>query len=204
MPDQPTNAILLIVNFDYLNEARMTYRDRTDLFVGVVDDAAHVPAIASAIDNAFANSEHETRTQSEGDLIATQLQRIVDLDFIVRGIIAAVFFALLLATGALLMQSVRERAPELAVLKTLGYTDRLVMSLILAEAVTFCLFSAGIGLALASLLLPMAQRQIGITSMPWVVIAAGAAFAVILALVGGSVPAWRGLRLQVADALADR
>jgi putative ABC transport system permease protein len=203
-PDQPVSAASLIVSFDYVNEARLTNRDTAILYIVLASDAAHAAAIGLAIDNAFANSSHETRTQSEGDLVASQVQRIADLDFIIGGIIGAVFFALLLATGALMMQSVRERVPELAVLKTLGFSDRLVMTLILAEAITFCVFSAGIGLAIASFLLPMARQQIGITSMPGVVILAGIGFALLLALIGGSVPAWRGLKLQVAEALADR
>jgi ABC-type antimicrobial peptide transport system permease subunit len=78
------------------------------------------------------------------------------------------------------------------------------MTLILLEAITFCVFSAAIGLVLASFLLRMATAQIGLTGMPGVVVAAGIGFAVLLALLGGSVPAWRGLKLQVADALADR
>jgi putative ABC transport system permease protein len=127
-----------------------------------------------------------------------------DLDLIVGGIVSAVFFALLLATGALMMQSIRERVPELAVLKTLGFSDTLVMVLILVEGVVFCVFSAGVGLGLASVILPAARAQIGITSMPTIVIVSGIGFAVALALIGGSVPAWRGLRLQVAEALAGR
>jgi putative ABC transport system permease protein len=122
----------------------------------------------------------------------------------VGGIVSAVFFALLLATGALMMQSIRERVPELAVLKTLGFSDELVMALILAEAVVFCVFSAGVGLGLASLILPAARTMIGIAAMPRIVVVSGIGFAVALALIGGSVPAWRGLRLQVADALAGR
>ena len=118
--------------------------------------------------------------------------------------IGAVFFALLLATGALMMQSVRERVPELAVLKTLGFPDTLVMTLILVEAVVFCVFSAAIGLGLASLILPRRARSSASPRCRAVVIAAGIGFAVALALIGGSVPAWRGLRLQVAEALADR
>jgi putative ABC transport system permease protein len=90
------------------------------------------------------------------------------------------------------------------VLKTLGFSDKLVMVLILVEAVLFCVFSAGVGLGLASVILPAARSFIGITAMPGVVIVMGLAFAVALALIGGSVPAWRGLRLQVAEALAGR
>ncbi|HEU4625096.1 MAG TPA: ABC transporter permease [Steroidobacteraceae bacterium] len=204
VPSQGIAANNVIVHYDYVNEARLVDRDTVILFVAHAANPANAAAVGLAIDNKFANSSHETRTQSEGDLVASQIQRIADLDFIVGGIIGAVFFALLLATGTLMMQSIRERTPELGVLKTLGYSDRLVMTLILVEAVTFCIMAAVIGLVLASFLLRMASPQIGLAGMPNVVIAAGLAFAIALALLGGSVPAWRGLKLQVADALADR
>jgi putative ABC transport system permease protein len=80
----------------------------------------------------------------------------------------------------------------------------LVMTLILTEAIVFCLFSAAIGLGVAALLLPKARVLIGVATMPAIVLIAGAGFAVLLALIGSAVPAWRGLRLQVAEALADR
>lgn len=197
----PTAAI---GNFDYLNQARATDADHTALFIATVRDAKDAAAVSLAIDNAFANSEHETRTQSEGDLAATQLQQTVDLDFIVRGIVGAVFFALLLATGALMMQSVRERTPELAVLKTVGFSDRAIFLLLLAESVTFCLLAAAIGLAIGAALLPVARALIGIARMPLVVVLVGFGCATLLALIAGAAPALRGSRLQVVDALAGR
>jgi putative ABC transport system permease protein len=114
-----------------------------------------------------------------------------------------VFFALLLAIGALMMQSIRERVPELAVLKTVGFTDERVMAIILIESVVFCVIGAAIGLALARMLLPLARGTIGVPNMPNIVLLMGFGFAVALALIGGAVPAWRGLKLKVADALAD-
>jgi putative ABC transport system permease protein len=202
--DDAANATQLICNFAYLNESRLTGRDTTQVFVAKIANPANAATIGLAIDNAFANSDHETRTQSEADLAASQIQRIGDLNFLVRAIIAAVFFAMLFATGALMMQSIRERRPELAVLKTFGFSDRLVTGLIVTESITFCVFSAGIGLAIATFLLPQARQLIGIAAMPRVVIAAGFGFAVLLALIGSAVPAWRGMKLQVADALAGR
>jgi len=199
-PD-PTVAV---ANFDYVNEARAVGADRTDMFVATVRDAREANAVALAIDNAFANSEHETRTQSEGDLVAAQLQQTVDLDFIVHGVVGAVFFALLLATGALMMQSLRERTPELAVLKTVGFSDRRILALILAESITFCTFSAAIGLAVGAALLTPARSLIGIARIPLIVVAAGLACALLLALIAGAAPALRGARLQVVDALAGR
>jgi putative ABC transport system permease protein len=202
--DAADDATALIANFAYVDEARFANRDTTQMFVAKIDNPTNAAPIGLAIDNAFANSDHETRTQSEADLAASQIQRIGDLNYLARAIIAAVFFAMLFATGALMMQSIRERMPELAVLKTVGFSDRLVMGLIVLEAVVFCVFAAGIGLAIAAFVLPMARQFIGIAGVPLVVVAAGLVFAVMLALIGSSVPAWRGLRLQVTDALAGR
>jgi putative ABC transport system permease protein len=198
------SASAFIANYAYVNESRLTGRDRVDLYVATIADAEQSGNIGLTIDNLFANSQNETQTQSEGDLLAAQIQQTADLDYIVSGIIGAVFFAMLFATGALMMQAIRERVPELAVLKSMGFSDRQVMLLILAEALIACVFAAAIGLGIAASLLPLARNQIGIASMPLIVVLAGAGCAVALALIGGSVPAWRGLRLQIAAALAER
>jgi len=202
--DSTDSASAVVTNYDYLNQSRAEGADTTTVFVATVRDASQAAAVSLAIDNAFANSDHETRTQSEGDLVAAQLQQTVDLDFIVRSIVGAVFFALLLATGALMMQSLRERTPELAVLKTVGFSDRRILLLMLAESIALCLLAGALGLALGAALLPMARALVGFAHMPLIVVAAGLGFAVLLALVAGAVPALRGSRLQVVDALAGR
>jgi putative ABC transport system permease protein len=206
-PDQlfgtpPPTAI--VANFSYVNEARANDADRVLGFVLTVHDVNEAGAVGLAIDNTFANSDHETRTQSEGDLVSTNIQKTVDLDFIVRSIVAAVFFALLLSISALMMRSLRERTPELAVLKTVGFSDDRVLMLILSESIAFCLCASVIGLAVGAALLTQARPLVGITRMPPIVVAAGLGCALILALVSGAVPAVRGSRLQVADALAGR
>jgi putative ABC transport system permease protein len=194
----------VIANFDYINEARASNADRADMFMATVVDARQTGAVSLAIDNAFANSDHETHTQSEGDLLTTQLQRTVDLDFIVHSIIAAVFFASLLATAALMMQSLRERTPELAVLKTAGFSDHRILVLSLAESIAFCLLAAAIGLAAGAALLPQARHYVGIARTPPIVFAQGFGYALLLALITGLVPAMLSARLRVVDALAEQ
>jgi putative ABC transport system permease protein len=103
-----------------------------------------------------------------------------------------------------MMQSIRERTPELAVLKTFGFSDPLVMVLILAETLVLCVSGAALGLWVAARILPLARTFIGIGSLPSVIVVAGFACAVALALFGAAIPAWRGLRLRVVDALANR
>jgi putative ABC transport system permease protein len=202
--DRPQNSTIVLANYSYVNESRLINRDTTDMFVVQIDNPAESGSVTLAIDNQFANSPYETHTQSEADSVTTGMQRLMDLDYMVTAIVAAVFFALLFATGALMMQSIRERMPELAVLKTLGFRDGQVMGLILAEALVLCLCAAAIGLVLAHFLMPLARMQVSQATVSAGVIALAIVFAISLALLGGSLPALRGLRLQVVDALAGR
>jgi putative ABC transport system permease protein len=203
-PDNPDQANYLIINYAYLNEARVANRDTVSDFVVQIADPKRSASIGHEIDALFANSPHETRTQSESDLASSQVQRIGDIDFLAHAVTAAAFFALLFATGTLMMQTVRERTSEFAVLKTVGFADRRVMTLILAEALVSCLLGAAIGLSIAALLLPRARQLVGMSHIPLTVVAVGFACAILLALLSGAIPAWRGLNLQVATALSRR
>ena len=198
------DAGAIFVNYSYINEARRAQRDTVIMYAVKIRDAAKSTEIGLAIDDKFSNSANATHTQTESELVQGQIQRIGDIDFIVNGVVAAVFFALLLATSALMMQSVRERVPELAVLKTLGFSDERVMGILIVEAVLFCLIAAALGLWLSSLILPMARQQLGFNAkIPLYIVLAGFGFAALLALIGSAAPAWRGLKLKVVDALAD-
>lgn len=200
-PAQPVD--LLTISFDYLNESRTTGRDRASAYVLKVSDESRAGTISLAIDNAFANSSNETRTRSEADLFRGNLEQLGNLGFITQGVIGAVFFAALFATSALMMQSLRERVPELAALKAIGFSDRKIMTLVLAESATFCVLAAVIGLAIAGTLMPLAGA-LGVSRVPGIVFVYGAGLALILAVVGAAVPALRAARLPVAAALAGR
>src|SRR3546814_11118987 len=86
-------------------------------------DVGSSDLIAAAIDKLFVNSPDETKSQSEKEFTQSFIKQFGDINFIVKAILGAVFFTLLFLTGNTMMQSVRERIPELAVLKTLGFTD---------------------------------------------------------------------------------
>ncbi len=104
----------------------------------------------------------------------------------------------------MMMQTIRERTPELAVLKTLGFNDRTVFLMVVGEGLLICLAAAAIGLALALGVFPYAGKFIPGLSMPSIVIAFGLIGAVFVALVSAAVPAARAARLPVVDALAGR
>ncbi len=194
----------MLINFDYVDQGRTSNSGTAPVFVIRIDDPNRANQVAASIDRLFANSANETKTATVRQIAQNNLKQIGDIGLVINAIVAAVFFALLFSVGALMMQSVRERTPELAVLKTLGFTDRGLMGLILAESLIFCLVSAAIGLGLAAMLFPVAKRLIGFNVQAGPLMLLGFVLAVGLALISGLPPAIRAMRLQVVDALAGR
>ncbi|EQD30828.1 membrane protein containing DUF214, permase predicted, partial [mine drainage metagenome] len=132
----------------------------------------------------------------------------VDLGLIVHAIMGAVFFTLMLLTGNTMAQAVRERTPELAVLKTLGFTNRSVLALVLAESVLLMLLGGALGLLLAGGTVHALQAQMG-SQLPMLPVAGaiwlrGVAVMVAIGLAVGALPARRGMRLSIVNALAGR
>ena len=194
----------IIMNFSYYDEARTTGRGTVNHINVSVTDPNLAVAVADAIDRISANSSHETKTESIRELAQQQVQQIGDFDFLIRAVVSAVLAALLFAIATMMVQSVRERTSELAVLKTIGFTDRAVFLLILAEAITVCILAAVFGLALATAALPIAARFVTGLSMPKITLAIGLGFAVLVALISAAVPALLAARLRVSTALAER
>ncbi|HEV2286687.1 MAG TPA: ABC transporter permease, partial [Steroidobacteraceae bacterium] len=194
----------ILINYDYYDQARLSYAGTVNHFNVAVADASQAVAVADAIDRLSLNSSHETKTESIRELAQQQVQQIGDLDFFVRAVVSAVLAALLFGTATMMMQSIRERMPELAVLKTIGFTDRAVFALVLAEAVVVCIAAAACGLALSLAVFPLAARFVTALAMPPATLATGLALAVGLAIASAAIPAARAARLRVVSALAAR
>ncbi len=194
------------INYDYFDEARSSNRGTVNFFFERTNDASRAAEISENIDSLFANSADETETASEREWARSQVDQIGDIDFFVNAIIGAVLFTLLILTGNTMMQSVRERIPELAVLKTYGYTDSLIILLVCVESILLCGCAALAGLLVAGTALPRVFSKIGAPplDMPFSVVATGLVIAIVLALVSAVPPVWRVRRLNVVDALAGR
>lgn len=194
---------IIVVNLAYLEEARLLGKGTVQHFNVAISDPKQAVMVADEIDRRSANSSQETKTESLLELAQSQMQSIGDMNFLIRAIVGAVFVALLFATATMMIQSVRERALELAVLKAVGFTDRAVFLLILAEALVVCVAAAAFGLAVATAVLPLAARFILGLSMPKIVVAVGLGLAVVVALISSAVPAALAARLRVATALVN-
>ena len=195
---------IILINYDYYDQGRLVGKGTVSHFNVSVNDPRQAVAVGDAIDRRFANSSNETKTESLRELAQSQMQSIGDLNFLIRAIVAAVLVALLFATATMMMQSIRERTPELAVLKTLGFTDRAVFSFILTESAVIFVAAAVFGLLLAWITFPLAARFVPGLSMPWQVVAVGLGCAALVAAVSASVPAMQAARLNIVNALASR
>ena len=188
---------------DYLNEkGPQWWRGLVGWYVIRVarpDDAAPV---AKAIDEEFANSEYETRTQSEKAFAASFVKQMGNIEFLILAIGSVVFFTLLLVTGNTMAIAVRERTSELAILKAVGYSDRFVLRLVLAESLVIAGLGGVIGLwfARGAVERDLTQGLI-LLYLPGSAVAAGVAFALGTGLLAGLLPAVSAMRLSVVDAL---
>ncbi len=194
----------IVGNYDYLNQARTLNKDTVRNFYVVVSDPKQAAAVSDTIDRTFANSSSGTRTGSFRDNAQQTIQSIGDVNFLIRSVVGAVLVALLFSISTMMMQSIRERTPELAVLKTLGFGDRTLFVLVAAESLLLCIAASLAGLGLAWFAFPLAAKYVAGLTMPLVVVELGVLGGVLVALISVSLPGFRAARLNVVDGLAGR
>ena len=199
---------VFLFNFDYFDEAREFGEGTVGWFIVRIADPEQAAEVANRIDVAFENSLNPSRTSTEDEYARQFAKQQGDIGLMTTGILGAVFFTILLLTGNTMAQGLRERVPELAVLKTFGFTDGAVGLLVLAEGVLLCSAGGALGVALGVLamnaLQPMLLNFVGMIEVTWQTLATALAFAVALGLVVGAVPALSARRLAIVDALRER
>jgi putative ABC transport system permease protein len=200
------NTDVVLINVAYFDEARQFGRGKTGWYIVRIADPSQARAISAEIDRQFANSPDETKTQPEKEFAIGFAKQIGDIGALVTRILIAVFFTILILTGNTMAQAVRERIPELAVLKTLGFSDRMVTGLVLGEALLLLGLGAAVGMVAAVGVLPALNSNTGgrfpplfVDATTWLL---AAVIAAALAVVIGLPPALRVGRLRIVDALA--
>ena len=145
------SAAQFLFHYEYLTEANVGGRGSVGQYIVGVDDSARSAEVAAAIDSRFANSPVETRTTTEQAFLQSLADQLGNVGAMLVAILGAVFFTLLLITTNTMAQAIRERTSELAVLKTLGFTNGRV--LVLLEAGLLAVVDGSAGLGLVSLIL---------------------------------------------------
>jgi putative ABC transport system permease protein len=200
------NTDVVLINVAYFDEARLIGRGKTGWYIVRIGDSGQARSVAAAIDALFMNSPDETKTQPEKEFALGFAKQIGDIGALVTRILIAVFFTILILTGNAMAQSIRERIPELAILKTLGFSDAKVTALVLAEALLLLTLGGATGMAAAVAMMPALNRATGGRFPPlfvgietWLLAAAVAA---VVALAIGLPPALRANRLKIVAALS--
>lgn len=211
-PDEFGPAGYAISGMTYFDKSRIAANQGKIGFFHVQADSAQVgEATARAIDASFGNSS--TPTWSMTDKFATTngfAAGGIDVDFLTRSVAGAGLFMILFLTGNALAQSVRERIPEFAVLKTIGFSDLGVMALVFAETALPCILGAALGMAIARWFVAIIPHLLppGVSiPLPYLtptVYGLALVSAVLVAALSAVLPALRLGRLDVATALSGR
>ena len=207
-PKQKAQENVLFFHWKYFDEANDYVKGRVGWYIVNPKSGAAADRVAAAIDRLSENSDHETKTQTEQAFNQAFAKQFADIGLIVTAIMGAVFFTLLLLTGNTMAQAVRERIPELAVLKTIGFSNRSILWLVLAEAILLVALGGLIGLGIAALIMPaVSAASGGMIQLPgvmpetWLM---GLLLMLAIGVIVGLLPALRGMRLNIVDALAGR
>jgi putative ABC transport system permease protein len=190
--------------WDYMDERRSFQKGFVGWYTVRIADPDDAVRVIKAIDEGFANSPWETKTDTEREFAASWVKQMGNIELLLLSIGGVVFFTLLLVTGNTMAIAVRERIRELAVLKAVGFSDGFVLVLILTETMVVATVGGGAGLALAKLFTLRGDPTSGLLPffyLPLNVIALGLALSMAVGLMAGILPALSAMRLRVVDAL---
>jgi putative ABC transport system permease protein len=202
--DQGVDKSNFFFRYDYLNENRNIGEGLVGWYIVKIKDPKQSVALAKTFDSMFENSQAETKTTTEKGFIEGFAKQIGDIGSIMIAILVAVLFTLLLVVGNTMAQAVRERTSELAVLKTLGFSDVTVLSLVLAESLFVALVGGGLGLLLAWLFVLQGDPTGGRLPafyLPARDLVLGVVLMVVAGVAAGILPAAGAMRLKITDAL---
>jgi len=194
----------LYFRYDYFEEARQKNKGQVGWYTVRIADPEKAASIAAEIDENFANSPYETKTEAEGAFAAGFAQQIGDIASIVMAVVGAVFFTILLVAGNTMAQSVKERTSELGVLKALGFTNLRVLSLVMMESCLIAILGGfgGLGIAwLVSLHGSPVPSMLPVFYIPTNNLVIGAVLAIALGVIAGALPAVQAMRLKISEAL---
>jgi putative ABC transport system permease protein len=202
--DPAINDDALMFHFAYLDE-RTGRQGQAGWYILQIDHPDNAARVAKSIDDQFRNSPAPTKTGTEQAFNASFATMWGNVGLLMNTIGMAVVFAILLVTANAMMMSARERAREVAVLKTIGFTDRRLFGLVMLEAGIITITGAVIGLGAAKLLYRATNfNAAGFLpgfDVTWSTLALGGGIALVLMLASGIVPAARAARLPVVTAL---
>jgi putative ABC transport system permease protein len=198
-----------MIRRDYFDDTMQSlgqgvFQNASDRLIVRVDRADNVGQVARLIDRNYRNSESETRTQAESDFVASELSNIENIRVIIFTLLGVVLVTVMLVAGNSMAMTVRERIPEIALLRTLGFQRVRIAALLFAEAFILGFAGGVLGSASAMLLfaggkdLDSITNGIGLISVSWWVATAALASTIATSVLSGTLPIAGALRIAPA------
>lgn len=202
--DKGVDKTNFFFRYDYFDENRQFGQGLVGWYIVKIDDPSKSVEMAQTFDAMFANSPDETKTTTEKGFVESFAKQIGDIGSIMIAILVAVLFTILLVVANTMAQAVRERTSEIAVLKTLGFTNVSVLALVLGESLFIALLGGSLGLGLAWAIVQQGDPTNGMLPafvLPQRDLVLGVALMLVLGVLAGALPAVQAMRLRITDAL---
>ena len=199
-----TEEASMYFRHDYLDENRLRGEGLTGWYNIKLKDSKLAEQVVKAIDERFANSPYETRTETEKAFMQGFAEQMGNIGAIVTAILTAVFFTILLVAGNTMAQAVRERTNELGVLKAIGFTDAQTLTMVLIESLIIAGVGGGLGMLIGWLMVKGGDPTNGALPVffyPTDQLIRGIVFVILLGVITGLLPALQAMRLNAVDAL---
>jgi putative ABC transport system permease protein len=195
----------ILIHHEYFDESRERGQGLVGWYLIRIERPELADPVGARIDALFENSPAETKTSSERAMAQSFLNQVGNLGAILNAIVIAVFFTMLLVTANTMAQSVRERTSEIGVLKTLGYSNRGVLGLVISEALLITVLGGLLGLAgawwIGVQFEPVFRQYLPGFSLPAETLPRALLVMLALGLAAGAVPATQAMRLRIVEAL---
>ncbi len=209
--DDPNQNEVLYFQWEYLRESlRPVFGGEMDMvsqFILKADSPESVPRISREVDEMFAVTPFQTKTESEQAFVLSFVSFLGNLKLFMLAIGGAVTFTILLVSANTLSMSVRERIREVGIMKTLGFTPGIILGTLLGEASLMSLTGGLIGCAFAWALcamissapIPFAQLR-GLALTPLITLIC-LSIAILIGLGSALLPALNASRRPILDSL---
>ncbi len=202
--DKTVDKTAFYFNYAYLDENRRNGPGLVGWYIIKIDDASHAADVSRRLDAQFENSTNETKTGTEKAFVQGFANQFGNIGLMTMSVAGVALLMILLIVSNTMAQSVRERTSELAVLKTLGFSNGLVLTLVMLESLSLAILGGGVGLGLAKLIVSRGDPTGGalpVFMLPNQDLIVGGILVFLLGALAGILPALAAMRLRITEAL---
>jgi putative ABC transport system permease protein len=194
----------MMFHWKYADERSML-KGQIGWYVTQIANPDQAPQIMRAIDEKFANSPYETKTDTERAFQTSFVSMFGNLNLLLGSIALAVVITTLFVAANTMAMSVRERTTEIAVMRTLGFPSATIFLLVAGEGLLMATVGGVLGIAAARTIVnPRFLNaggfipEIGVNNTNVLV---ALALSVAIGVLAGLIPATMASRLKIVDAL---